>query len=105
VTTLPAACRVRVEQVTERVGAYLRRMAAEQERFDPPSWASTWEHAADGSTVFRDESGEPLAALAVTRDELRQLEAGLRLVVSSDVTAALLDRLAGLHAKVDAAGR
>lgn len=67
---------------------------------DPPDWAVTWERT-DGRTVFRDEQGEPLVALAVTSEELRRLESGLRLLPASEATAALLDRLAVLHMNLD----
>lgn len=66
-----------------------------------PAWAVTCEPRDDGRTVFRDEHGEPLAALALTRDDLTQLESGLRSLPESQSTAGLLDRLAALYADLD----
>lgn len=63
-----------------------------------PAWAVACDREEDGRTVFRDEHGEPLAALAVTRDDLTQLDSGLRSLPESEATAELLDRLAALHA-------
>ena len=68
---------------------------------DPPDWVVTWERTEDGRTVFRDEQGEPLVALAVTRDDLARLESGLRALPESDATTALLDRLQTLYADLD----
>ena len=76
-------------------------MTTEDAPLDPPDWAVTWERTEDGRTVFRDEQGEPLVALAVTGEELRRLESGLRLLPESEATAALLERLAVLHLNLD----
>ncbi len=45
---------------------------------DQPEWAIAWEEREDGTVVYKDETGERLVALAVTRDELRRLESGLQ---------------------------
>lgn len=72
------------------------------ENFEQPDWAVSWEQEDDGRTVFRDGDGEPLAALAVNRDELRLLERALAAFPSEDGTAALLYRLATVHLNLDA---
>ncbi len=64
---------------------------------DQPDWAISWERREDGRTVYRDQDGELLVALAVTRDDLRRLESGLQLLPESEATRVLLDRLAVLH--------
>jgi len=63
---------------------------------EKPDWAVTWEHRPDGKTIFRDQGGTPLVALAVTRDELRLLKSGLELLTQNEATLGLLDRLEGL---------
>ncbi len=68
---------------------------------DQPDWAFSWELRQDGRTVFRDQDGQPLVALAVTRDDLRRLVSGLQLLPQSEATFELLDRLAVLHADLD----
>ena len=68
---------------------------------DQPDWAFSREQREDGRTIFRDQSGEHLVALAVTRDELRRLESALQLLPRSEATLALLHRLAVLHADLD----
>lgn len=71
---------------------------------DQPAWAVSWERREDGRTVYRDQDGELLVALAVTRDDLRRLESGLQLLPQSEATLALLDRLAVLHLNLDESG-
>lgn len=68
-----------------------------------PGWAISVERDRDGRTISRDERGEPLVALAVTRAEVTLLESGLRLLPQEDRTAALLYRLALLHTDLDEA--
>jgi hypothetical protein len=67
---------------------------------DQPAWVISWGQGEDGRAMFRD-GGEPQVALAVTRDELRLLESGLRLLPGNEASAALLDRLAVLHMDLD----
>lgn len=76
-------------------------MSTEGEAPDQPAWAVRVERAEDGRTLFRDEQGDPVVALAVTREELTRLESGLRAVPQDDATAALLDRLGMLHADLE----
>lgn len=76
-------------------------MSAEGETPNQPGWSVSRERSENGTTVFRDEQGEPLAALAVTRGDLTRLENGLRALPESDATTSLLDRLASLHADLD----
>ncbi len=68
---------------------------------DQPDWAFSWQQREDGRTVYRDQDGELLVALAVTRDDLRRLESGLHLLPQSEATLALLDRLAVVHLDLD----
>lgn len=71
---------------------------------EKPDWACTWEHRPDGKTIFRDQGGTPLVALAVTRDELRLLKSGLELLTQNEATTlGLLDRLVGLLEDLDEA--
>lgn len=76
-------------------------MTTEDVPLDPPDWAVIWERTVDGGTVFRDEQGEPLVALAVTREDLTRLERGLQALPEDEATAALLDRLRTLNADLD----
>ncbi len=78
-------------------GTYLRVMSDAEPDADQPDWAISWERREDGRTVYRDQDGELLVALAVTRDDLRRLESGLQLLPESEATRVLLDRLAVLH--------
>lgn len=82
-------------------GTHPSGVSDEGEAPDQPAWAISVEGGEDGTTVFRDERGAPLVALAVARDDLTRLENGLRALPRDDATAALLDRLASLHADLD----
>ena len=59
------------------------------------------EQGPDGRTVFHDEEGEPLVALAVTRADLWRLESGLEGLADSPAVLSLWERLATLHADLD----
>lgn len=76
-------------------------MAEPEHESEQPSWVFSWEQREDGHTVFRDEQGETLLALAVTRQELGQLQAGLQGLPQDDAVLALADRLRGLEADFD----
>ena len=49
---------------------YSPSVSVEDEAADQPAWAVSIERGEDGPTTFRDERGEPLVALAVTKEEL-----------------------------------
>ena len=76
-------------------------MSAKDEAANQLAWALSIERREEGSTTFRDERGEPLVALAVTREELTLLMTGLLGLPQDASTAALLDRLRTLHADLD----
>lgn len=76
-------------------------MADEDLNADQPDWAFSWEQQADGRTIFRDEGGNSLVALAATTEELQRLQSGLQLLPQNAETLALLDRLDCLQKDLD----
>ena len=79
-------------------GTYSSSVSIEGEGASQPAWAVSIERGEDASTTFRDERGDPLVALAVTREEVTRLIRGLAGLPQDAATAALLDRLRTLHA-------
>jgi hypothetical protein len=76
-------------------------VADQADDVDQPDWAFAWHEREDGTVIYTDQDGERLIALAVTRDELRLLKAGLQQLPQSEGKSLLLNRLVTLHADLD----
>ena len=80
----------------ERYGTYPRQVA----EGSGPAWAMSVETTASGETLFRDQTGAQLVALAVTRAELDVLVACLPLQATDDAWSPLRNRLLTLREEV-----
>ena len=81
----------------ERYGTYLRRVT----QGAGPAWAVSVETTASGETLFRNQTGAQLVALAVTRAELDLLVACLPLQATDDACSPLRNKFRRLRNEVN----